>query len=400
VKELRTTLGCLGIGLLLAAAAYYAQPERRTPAVFSDEGEPFYPEFKDSQSVKSIEVIDYDESTATVRPLKVEFRGNRWVVASNNDYPIDIGDRLAKTAAALMDLKKDQVRSDLAQDHAQYGVIDPLDTQVRSLQGRGKHVILRDENNLILADFVLGKPVEEKTGWRYVRVPGEKRTYAVKTDADPSAQFADWVNAGLLRMPSASIRRVFITTYRLDLQTGALGGREDVSLVQSNAEWSSENGQAVKQDAARALATTLDGLKIVDARPKPEALARELRTGQLRPTIESALALRRYGFFLTPNGRMFAIAGEMNVEMADGVAYQIRFGEVAPTTSDPAKTSNNRFIFVTTTWDAARAARYSDTSGAGEKSSQNLNARFANWFYVVGESDYRRLRLTPQDVLQ
>ena len=49
------------------------------------------------EAVKSIEVVDYDESTATARPLKVEFRKSRWVIASNNDYPIDIGDRLVKT---------------------------------------------------------------------------------------------------------------------------------------------------------------------------------------------------------------------------------------------------------------------------------------------------------------
>ena len=32
--------------------------------MFSDEGEAFYPKFRDPQSVKAIEVVDYDESTA------------------------------------------------------------------------------------------------------------------------------------------------------------------------------------------------------------------------------------------------------------------------------------------------------------------------------------------------
>ena len=56
--------------------------------------------------------MDYDESTATARPFKVEFQSGRWVIPSHNDYPVDVGDRLVKTAAALMDLKKDQVQSD------------------------------------------------------------------------------------------------------------------------------------------------------------------------------------------------------------------------------------------------------------------------------------------------
>ena len=57
---------------------------------------------------------------------------------------MDVGDRLVKTAAALMDVKKDQVRSDSPLDHARYGVIDPLDQKVAGLAGRGKRVTLRD----------------------------------------------------------------------------------------------------------------------------------------------------------------------------------------------------------------------------------------------------------------
>ena len=347
-----------------------------------------------------IEVVDYDESTATVRPMKVEFRKNRWVVASNNDYPIDIGDRLAKTAAALMDIRKEQVSSEATQDHAKYGVIDPLDSKATSLQGRGKRVTLRDEKNAVLADFVLGKPVEGKTGWRYIRVPGQKRTYSVKTEADPSARFADWVNAGLLRIPTASIRKVSITSYMLDLFTGALAGREDVTLVQNNGEWKSENGQPIKQDVAKAMAATLDSLKIVDARPKPAALANDLRSGQITLTGETAAALRQAGFFITQTGRILALDGEMVVEMATGVAYQIRFGDIAPNTLEPGKPSDNRYIFVTTSWDAARAAKYNDTSGTGEKSSRDLNARFANWFYVFAGPDYQKLRLKRKDIQQ
>src|SRR5206468_4459778 len=230
--------------------AVVVESERRTPAMFSDEGEAFYPKFHDPQSVKVIEVVDYDESTAAARPLKVEFRKSRWVVASNNDYPIDVGDRLVKTSAALIDLRKDQVRSDLVQDHAKYGVIDPLDQKVAGLQGRGKRVTLLDAQKTVLADYILGKPVEGKAGWRYVRIPGGKRTYAVKTEADPSARFADWVNAGLLRMPAANIRKVTIASYAVNEGTGTLDQAESVALTQENGQWKSAGG-TVKQDVAK-----------------------------------------------------------------------------------------------------------------------------------------------------
>jgi hypothetical protein len=386
--------------MALVITAAVVQPERRTPSMFSDEGEAFYPKFRDPQSVKAIEVVDYDESTATARPLKVEFRKSRWLIASHNDYPIDVGDRLVKTSAALIDLRKDQIRSELIQDHAKYGVIDPLDQKVSGLQGRGKRVTLRDAQKSVLADFILGKAVEGKAGWRYVRVTGGKRTYAVKTDADPSARFADWVNSGLLRMPSASIRKVTIASYSVNPATGGLDQGENVPLTQESGKWNSTAG-AVKEGTAKALAATLDSLKIVDARSKPAELARDLRAGQMQLSMETALALRQFGFLLTQTGRILSSDGEMTVEMANGVAYQIRFGDVATASSESGKAAGgDRYLFVTTSWDAARATRYGDTTGAGEKAARDLNARFADWFYVIGSGDFRKLRLTKQDVLQ
>lgn len=385
MTETVKTAAFVACATALVVAASVTSPERRTAQVFSDEGQAFYPEFKDPQAVKAIEVVDYDESTATARPLKVEFRKTRWHVTTNNDYPIDVGDRLSKTAGALIDLKKDQVRSDAPQDHARYGVIDPLDQKVSSLQGRGKRVTLRGADKAVLADFILGKTVEGKAGWRYARVPGGKRTYAVKTDADPSARFADWVNAGLLRMPAAQIRKITAAPYQLDSATGGLRQAEPVVLTPEGPQW--------KQVTA-----ALDTLKIVDARPKPIEMARDLAGGQMQLSMQTALALRRYGFFLTQTGRVLASDGELTVEMANGVAYQIRFGDVATTaTAEAAKSAGgDRYLFVTTSFDQARAARYGDATGSGEKSSRDLNARFADWFYVISNADFQRLRLTKK----
>jgi hypothetical protein len=398
MSETLKTAGFLVGALALAIVAGVTEPERRLPSAMSDEGQPFYPEFKDPQDVKAIEVVDYDEPTATARPLKVEFRRNRWLVATNNDYPIDVGDRLVKTAGALIDLKKDQVKSDSVQDQAKYGVIDPLDAK-GSLQGRGKRVTLRDGKKAVLADFILGKPVENKPGWRYVRVPGGKRTYAVKTDADPSARFADWVNAGLLRMPQAQIRKVTISSYSVDTMSGSLDQGDTVVLTQEGSAWKSPGG-AVREDVAKAMAATLDGLKIVDARPKPLDLAHDLGAGQMRLSMPTVTALQRYGFLLTQSGRMLGSDGEMSVEMANGVAYQIRFGDVATSGTDAKAAGGDRYLFVTATWDQARATKYGDTTGSGEKSARDLNVRFADWFYVISNADFQKIRLKKAQVVR
>jgi len=381
-----------GAALVLAISAAVIEPEARVPAIMSDQGEAFYPNFTDAQAPRTIEVVDYDDSTATALPLKVQFQQGKWVIASRYNYRVDIGDRLAKTAAALMYLKKDMVRSDSPLDHAKYGVVDPLDEKAGGLTGRGKRVTLRDANGAVLADYILGKPVEGKPGYRYVRVPGQKRTYAVKTDADPSARFADWVNAGLLRIASASIRKVTINRYNIDA-AGGMSHPETTVLTQDKGEWKAAAGEKVNMAAVHAMAAALDGLKIVDVRPKPPGLAAGLRHEELQLTLETALSLQKAGYFFTPQGRVFSSEGDMTVETNNGLMYSLRFGEVAAGDTKSGAPSDNRNLFVMVHFDAAKAAAYGGDAGAGERTARELNDRFADWYYVISGKDFQNLRL-------
>ena len=49
---------------------------------------------------------------------------------------------------------------------------------------------------------------------------------------------------------------------------------------------------------------------------------------------ETAVSLRQKGYFLSPEGRLFAAEGDMSVETANGVVYTLRFGDVAGTSGD------------------------------------------------------------------
>jgi hypothetical protein len=393
-------------GAFAAAAAGFAivsgivEPERRTAAVLSDQGTAFYESFKDPQAVKIIEIIDYDEATASAKPFQVEFRKNRWILPSHNDYPVEIGDRLAKTAGALIDLKRDAVISEAVSEHGKYGVIDPLDAKNPSLQGRGKRVTLRDIRKEALAEFILGKPVEGKPGMRYVRTPSDKRVYAVKTDADPSANFADWVNAGLLSIATPDIRRVSIVSYSIDEAFGQLMNLEQIVLTRENNDWKLQTNEPFQKAPVNAMAAALHSLKIVDVRPKPPSMAGGLRTGKLEMTLEGVASLRQRGFFLSPTGRLLANEGEMMVEAGNGVSYTLRFGEVAA--ADAAKPASsageNRYLFVTASFDSARAAKYGDTSGRGEAVARELTNRFADWYYVIRGADFQKLRLKRKDL--
>jgi len=402
MRETLKTAAYVAVAVVLAVTAAVIEPERATPRILSDQGEPFYPKFTDPQAARIVEVVDYDEATATARPFQVEFQRGRWVLSTHNNYPVDVGDRLVKTAAALMDLRKDMVRTDAVQDHAQYGVIDPLDSKVASLAGRGKRVTLRDARKEVLADFILGKPVEGKTGWRYVRVPGQKRVYAVKTDADPSARFADWVNAGLLRIARDSLRKVTVNSYSIDERLGRLENVETVTLTQENKQWKLAGAEKLNKAAVDTMAATLDTLKIVDARPKPARLAQDLRAGTLRMSLEAAMSLRQKGFFIAPNGRLLANEGELVVETANGLSYVLRFGEIATGAGEvkPASSTGgeNRYLFVTVSFDQARAVKYGGDAAQGERLARDLTNRFADWYYVISGGDFGKLRLKRKDL--
>ena len=399
MRETVKTLVFVLVAAGLAILASVVEPESATPKLMSDQGEAFYPKFVDPQAVKTIEVVDYDESTATARPFQVEQAKGRWVLSSNNNYPVDIGDRLTKTAGALMDLKKDLVKSDSALDHPKYGVVEPLDQKAAGLTGRGKRVTLRDSRKDVLADFILGKAVEEKAGFRYVRVPGEKRVYAVKTDADPSTRFSDWVNSGIARIATAAVRKISIISYQIDEAAGTLANLDQVALTREGDTWKMAGVERLNVPVIQTMARALENLKIVDARPKPDSLAKSLRSGQVELTMESALSLRQKGFFVTPNGRMMANEGEMSVETVNGVVYQLRFGEVATTPGD-TKPSGNRYLFVMAVFDPARAAKYGGDAVAGERQAREMSARFADWYYVITNQEFQQLRLKKKDVIQ
>lgn len=394
----------------LAIAAGMVEPRTRSAEVFSDEGEIFFPRLTDPLAARTLEVVEYDEATATARPFKVEFWRGRWTIPSHYNYPADARDRLAKTAAALVDLKKDQVRSDLVDEHGKYGVIDPLDARVSSLTGRGKRVTLRDETGQVLADLILGYPVKDKPGYRYVRLPGQKRTYAVKTDADPSARFEDWVETDLLRLSPAAVRRITIHNYTINEQLGRLENLENLVLNRDGDGWKLATGEKAAAGRVQAMLAALHGLRIAGVRPKPPGMTSDLKTtGGLQMSLETTLSLRQKGFLITPDGRLLARQGELLVETNEGVVYALRFGELltgqgeakeaAPGAAADGKAAGksesgeSRYLFIT-----ASAAK--DATDTGRRQARELTSRFADWYYVISGADFTKLRPRRKDLVR
>jgi hypothetical protein len=139
MSEFLKTITFVGVALVLTGAAFVTTRDRSVRnGTFNDQGQPFFPEFKDPMACTDLEVVDFDPSTATATRFRVMFKDKKWVIPSHHNYPADARDRLSKTAAAVMDLVKDTIRSDGTEDTQEtMGVIDPLDAKASALKGRG-----------------------------------------------------------------------------------------------------------------------------------------------------------------------------------------------------------------------------------------------------------------------
>lgn len=338
MSEISKTGIFAAVALAFASLAMVATRDRtvRTEA-FNDQGQAFFPEFKDPLACTDLEVVDFDPSTATASRFQVKFRDNRWVIPSHYDYPADARDRLSKTAAALMDLTRDTIRSDAQDDQEKMGVIDPLDTKSTALKGRGKRITLRDASEKVLADFIIGEPIKDRSGQYYVRLPDSKRIYGVNLKAEPSTKFADWIETNLLKLEAAKVRKVEFDNYKVSLEQGYQKGEIlDVERKGAADPWSLSggvpDGKVLDEEKLRTLTTALADLKILGVRTKPAGLTRDLKkTDDQKITLStSAVAsLQGKGFYMTRDGQLLSNQGDVRIYCDDGVVYTLRFGEVA-----------------------------------------------------------------------
>ena len=209
MSEIKKTMTFIGVAAGLGLMALLVAPSNPTPEAFSDRGEAFFPDFDDPNVATSMEVIDFNEETGRANPFKILFKGGKWTIPSHHNYSADGKDRLAQTAAGILDIKKDDIVADVAADHEALGVVDPLDENVTSLTGRGKRVTIKDKNDNILADIIIGKSIPGRDDkYRYARLPGQKRTYAARFDVDISTQFNDWIEKDLLLVDQPKIKQV------------------------------------------------------------------------------------------------------------------------------------------------------------------------------------------------
>jgi len=450
MSETRKTITFGAVALAVALLVWLTAPSPAAPDAFLDRGEAFFPDFDDPNVATTLEVIEFDEETASAAPFQVTVNEGRWTIPSHHDYPADGEDRLAKTAAGVIDIRKDDFRTDNVSDHEACGVVDPLDEGTASLKGRGKRVTLRGENDQTLADFIVGRSLEQRPGYRFVRIPDQKRVYVAKMDIDLSTRFEDWIERDLLQVSRDEIEQVILKDYSINEATRRVNQRDVVFLDKQDGVWRSDgmsDAQEVDTAKMNELLGALDDLEIVGVRPKPAGLSAKLQrtTGGMEVTQADLRSLQSRGYYFTRDGALLSNEGEIEARSNLGVLYTLRFGEIlygsgktvsagleeeAGSDQGPGE---NRYLFITTEFDESlypeppAAASFAfeakpetewtedDRTNkalhdaheewrrkveAGRSLSQRLNTRFADWYYVIPADGYDKLRLQRSDLVQ
>lgn len=458
----RMTLVSVVIAAACAAGAYSMVPQPVEFKPYEDAGGLLFENFTDPSQAAFMQIVKYDDKQANFVDFKVEFKDGRWIIPSHNNYPADGTDRMGKAAASFIDVRKDIVRSDRTEDHAEFGVLDPESPDGESEQ-KGTHVVFKDEAGTVLVDVIVGKDVEGKQGFRYVRKPGEKRVYAVKLTLDISTNFADWIEKDLLKIERDDIVELVSDAYSVDEANAKIVGSDPLVVRQleipaeeegaSQPDWlpiegvTLPEGKIVDSAKVRTVIGAVDRLQIVGVRPRPQRLT----TG----------VLQSKGFFVTPDGRrLIGNEGEVQVVCKDGVVYTLYFGEVvfgeglavtagvddgsaAKPEGEEAEKKANRYMFVDVSYDpTADRTRKADAAATGEagdkpaaaaaeagaeakdgedkpaeaaageaelkpgeepegaKRALKLRQRFDKWFYVISDTSFQQIHKSKADFLK
>jgi hypothetical protein len=430
----RTTIIFVLAAVGSVGGAVSMRPKVIPPASFEDTGEMLFSSFTDPTLATGLEVVTWDDKSAKVVRFAVEQKDGRWVIPSHNDYPADGTARMGKAAASFIDVKKDIYYGDNAADHAKFGVLDPEGEEGKGDE-KGKRVTIKDTSGTVLVDVVVGKTIEGKQHFRYVRLADQKRVYGVRLEnLDISTNFADWIEKDLLKVKRDEIKLVRYDPYTVDEQAGKVTGQNPVLAelhsVDGKDEWVAAagveipSGKVLDSAKIRTMITAIAAIKIVGVRARPPRLT--------RPALQSK------GFFVSPDGRLFGNEGEARIVTEDGVVFSLYFGEVtyetgmalsagleegatseetaAPEGEEGETKTANRFMFVDVSYDPtldksqaatpleepepAEGEKDEPEGPKGEARAKQMQQRFDQWFYVIGDMSFKQIHKTRDELFK
>ena len=208
-----------GVGLVLAGLAYATLPAPSTNVVVDRTGKPLFENFSDPAKAASLEIVRYDTDKNKTESLKVEKTGGIWSLPSHGNYPADAQDQLKDAAGSLLGVKALGLATEVSEQHHLFGVLDPSQKNDDSKKKDvGMLVVIRDGKGDELVRLIIGKPVKDAPGQRFVRVAeGSTFTddvYVAKVDIEKlPTDFNKWIERDLLKLNPLDVQRLMLKDY-------------------------------------------------------------------------------------------------------------------------------------------------------------------------------------------
>lgn len=430
----RTTalMGLIAAGLCAAAAWYYPWPQASSDRPGSGSGlfAPF-----DSTRVWTIEIVQHDADRQLNEQWTLQRQGERWVVPARASFPAgNVARRTAIVGAVsqLADSKAILQRlTDRQEDHATYGVVDPLEVQqVPARGGVGTRVTLEDRNQQPLATVIVGRTPEgggQQGRQAYIRVPGQPQVYLCEFPPEVlSTAFRDWVDSNLFELRTQArndgelLREAVLQSPLANATPGwratlAVDGGQLVVRkleLRDGEQWRSAVPDPAAGNALTAAVSLLAATPVDDARPVDPELARHLAEGQGRGPGALYESMGPLGF--RPAGdeagpvRLDSDGGQITVRADSGMLTTMYIGNVFTSAQTRSKLARCVFLHASAVPDRfprpeppaaggtltdEQQREYSRTLEAWQQSVDGLqtrvrafNAQHSKWYYVIDES--------------
>ena len=386
-------VGC-AVAMLLAAVftSYANQPKPSDD--FETIGQPFYADFEGTNQAKSLVVTSIDPDAIKKQKFEIKQVDGLWQIPSHEGYPAEAAERLARTSASLVGLTRDSLVGRRTSDYEKFGVVDPRNDDIVDIESVGQSVTLRDANEDVLVDLIIGDRADDvqdgmppemsgEESFYYVRRADETNVYRIPLNIELSTKFSDWIEPDLLQVEATDVVQLEMNNYQIEEQSSGVFGQvkqlmkvqgDEISLARksSTEDWEIGNlkpeSEKVGQTAVNAVVGVLDEMAIVDVEKKPTSDGKILLDADLNYSVTPAQAklmsiksqreldalsqdqkiefqslqmgimelqrdLESKGFSFGQTGRkleLVSAGGEMRAGTSDGLRYTLHVGK-APT---------------------------------------------------------------------
>ena len=326
---------------------------------------------------KRLKIVKFEQETASRQEFEIAEVDGLWTIPSKQGYPADANKRMAEAVNNVIDREILRIAARSASEHNTLGVLNPESSKLNSKSsGAGTRIVISDENDNVLSDMIIGKPVPESENQYHVRDTDKDLVYVVNLNPENlSTSFKDWIEGDLLKLNPLDLQEIDIHDYSVELRPVLAAGGFTMQVLwdrrgeflleydKSESEWGAKRlkrfdaaknelvefklaeDEELNKDALQELRDSLEDLLIVDVERKPAGLSADLQAGEGFLNDNDAVeSLGERGFAavsLQPgtDPEILSSEGQLICSLSDGIEYVLRFGNMK---SDSQETGSSQ----------------------------------------------------------